>query len=185
MSEQIWFTSDTHFGHKNVIPHCNRPFASIEEHDETLIENWNNKVAKHDRVFHLGDFSLCNKEKALEILKRLNGQIHLCLGNHDNLNKNMEEMFVWVKNYHELKVKHLPCQKIVLSHYAHRVWNRSHYGSYHLFGHSHGDLEDYGLSTDVGVDRWAYAPVSIEEICQYMEAKPKQSGDFDHHGFDR
>jgi len=178
-----WFTSDTHFGHRNILTHCDRPFESIEVHDEALIANWNDRVQAGDVVYHLGDFALCKRDKALQILQRLNGQIHLIRGNHDKVIRGIEDQFVCVRNYHEVKGK--DPKKIVLSHYAHRVWNASHKGSWHLFGHSHGDLADYGLSTDVGVDRWDYAPVSLEQIRKYMENKAESKGDFDHHGEDR
>ncbi len=170
----IWFTSDTHFGHKNILQYCERPFDSIEEHDEALIQNWNDRVHKGDVVYHLGDFALCSQDKAREIAGRLNGNIYLLLGNHDKGIKGMEDMFVWVRHYHEVKTKG-DYRKICLLHYAQRVWNGSHRGTYHLYGHSHGDLDDHGYSTDVGVDRWSYGPVSLEEIEAYMEEKPRDA----------
>lgn len=160
----IWFTADTHFGHKNIIQFCDRPFSDIDEHDEHLIKSWNSKITPTDEVYHLGDFSLCSKDRANEIASRLNGKIFFIRGNHDKAAP--VDRFEWVKDYHELKVNK---QMFVLSHYAHRVWNKSHYGSFHLFGHSHGDLPDFGTSTDVGVDRWNYAPVSLDEIIAYFE----------------
>jgi calcineurin-like phosphoesterase family protein len=183
----IWFTSDTHFGHRNIIKYCDRPFNSIEEHDRKLIEYWNESVAPGDTVYHLGDFALCRQPEARAIANRLNGQIFLILGNHDKVIRGMEDCFVKVAHYHELKLK-TDYRKIVLFHYAQRVWNASHHGSYHLFGHSHGGLPDYGLSTDVGVDRWGYCPVSLETIEAHMNQRKKYGltrGDYDHHGEDR
>ena len=75
--KNIWFTSDTHFGHGNIIKSCNRPFASIEEMDQTIIENWNKLIKPQDEVFHLGDFSYGDASSIESVLKKLNGKINL------------------------------------------------------------------------------------------------------------
>ncbi|MEM9701635.1 MAG: metallophosphoesterase, partial [Planctomycetota bacterium] len=80
---QIFFTSDTHFGHANVIKNCDRPFADVGEMDEALIANWNAVVGPKDVVYHLGDFAFRAKRKPREYLARLNGTVHLVKGNHD------------------------------------------------------------------------------------------------------
>ena len=80
----IWFTSDTHFFHKNVIPYCSRPFKTIEEMHEAIISNWNSCVGVNDIVYHLGDFGFANGKKLADIRARLSGRIHLILGNHDD-----------------------------------------------------------------------------------------------------
>ena len=77
-----WFTSDLHFGHRNVIPYCNRPFKDVEEMHKGLIEIWNNTVQEGDLVYVLGDFSL-NKKYSREILPLLKGNKILVPGNHD------------------------------------------------------------------------------------------------------
>ena len=69
-----WFTADTHFGHGNVIRYCERPFASVEEMDEVLIENWNYVIRPKDTIYHLGDFTLTGKEKANDYFSSLNGR---------------------------------------------------------------------------------------------------------------
>ena len=116
MSNNIWFTGDTHFGHANVIKHCNRPFKSADEMDETMIRNWNDRVSEHDSVYHLGDFSFSKGPKTREILDRLNGHIYLIRGNHDGdqVVKVCADKFVWIKDYFELKVDN---QKMILCHY--------------------------------------------------------------------
>ena len=81
--DNIFFVSDTHFAHENIIKYCNRPFKSIEEHDEALIERWNEKIDKDDIVFHLGDFAFASEEYIKSILDRLNGKKYLVFGNHD------------------------------------------------------------------------------------------------------
>ena len=77
-----FFISDTHFGHKNIIRYCNRPFQSVEEMDEALIEKWNSKVGKLDTVYIIGDFAW-NKGKVSYFAERLNGTKILVAGNHD------------------------------------------------------------------------------------------------------
>ena len=82
-NRNVWFISDTHFGHAKVIEYCNRPFANIQEMDKELIKRWNAKVKSRDLVWHLGDFALANKEYVAEIVSKLNGEIRLIKGNHD------------------------------------------------------------------------------------------------------
>lgn len=83
-SEQgIFFTSDLHFGHKNIIKFCNRPWDTTEEMDEALIANWNSVVGDNDIVFDLGDFAFATNRRWKDILERLNGRHYLILGNHE------------------------------------------------------------------------------------------------------
>ena len=173
----IWFTSDTHFGHKNILKYTDRPFSSVEEMNEVLIENWNNRVKNDDKIYHLGDVALCSPNKLREILARLNGKIYLIAGNHDKSAKACRDRFEWIKDYYELEVSdsdgHKGKQLLVLFHYAMRVWQASHYGTYHLYGHSHGELPDdpKSLSFDVGVDCHNYAPINYDEIKRIMSKK--------------
>lgn len=165
----LYFTSDTHFGHTNIIKHCNRPFASVEEMDEKLIENWNARVGRGDEVYHIGDFSLAKDGKKIpEYRKCLNGQIHLIYGNHDQKRLKFLVGFQDLKPYKEIKVGD---QKIILMHYAFRTWNGAHRGAWNLHGHSHGSLKrDFTMKQfDVGVDVWNFAPISYEEVAEEMK----------------
>ena len=171
--KNIWFTSDQHYGHKNIIRFCNRPFADIDEHDEALIENYNACVQPGDTVYLLGDF--CLGANPDSIFNRLNGNKHLILGNHDREKKLKHLPWAWIKRIYELKIDRKTL--IVLCHFAMRRWNKSHHGSIHLYGHSHGSLEDYGKSTDVGVDAWDYKPVHLDTILEMMKGRTKT----DHH----
>lgn len=85
---EIWVTSDTHFNHVNIIKYCNRPFLSVEEMNEVIINNWNDVVPKGATVYHLGDFALGDKSLIPDLLNRLNGHIKFVMGNHDNYEKN-------------------------------------------------------------------------------------------------
>ena len=165
-----FFTSDTEFGHKNIIEYTNRPFSSMEEMDETLIERWNEIVKPKDRVYHLGDFCYGSFFK---YFNKLNGSIHFVRGNHDRFPFEVPFLLeVYIPN---LMDEIDPSRKklIVLSHYSMRSWNLSHYGSWHLFGHHHGQINSYGLSFDVGVDTNNYYPYSLDQVIERMkELKP-------------
>lgn len=173
----IWFTSDTHFGHKNIIQYTQRPFESVEEMDETMIERWNERVAPNDSVYHLGDVGLCPAPQLKEILDRLNGSIFLITGNHEKSALECKRRFEWIKDYYELRVADPDAdngrQKIMLMHYAMRVWNGSHRGNFHLYGHSHGSLPDDPTmrSFDIGVDCHNFYPLSYEEVKAIMMKK--------------
>ncbi len=178
----VWFTSDTHYGHANILAYSQRPFDDVRDHDESLILNWNSVVQPGDRVYHLGDFALCDVERATKIAKRLVGQKFLIFGNHDKrLRKEPEFLaqWIWARDLESITVEE---QKIVLCHYAFRTWAQSHRGSWSLYGHSHGSLKDdpHALQLDVGVDCWAHYPVSFEEIKERMAKKTFVP--IDHHG---
>lgn len=164
----IFFTSDTHFGHRNIIKYCNRPFQTIEEHDQKLIENWNSVVQKGDIIYHLGDFGFGDIQYIKKICSKLKGQINLILGNHDtNINK-FSDRFGFIKDTHLLKTKlNSRTVQIFMSHYPHRTWIHRPRNCYHLYGHVHGNLESHGLSFDVGVDLWKYTPISLEQVDSY------------------
>ena len=82
----VYFSSDTHFNHKNILKYTNRPFSSIEEHDEGMIKNWNDTVGPEDEIYFLGDFSLGSTDNAMAALRRLHGRKHLIWGNHEVIN---------------------------------------------------------------------------------------------------
>lgn len=180
---KIFFTSDTHFDHANIIHHCNRPFKDVYHMNEELITRWNSKVMPNDQVYHCGDFSLSkNPKRWEELTRRLNGQIFLIKGNHDHpkVLKKVEHCFSWIKDYHELMIPDETSKnrkrKVVLCHYAMRVWNKQHYGSFHLYGHSHGTLDDNpnAKSMDVGVDCHNYTPISYEKVRDILLKKDSQ-----------
>jgi calcineurin-like phosphoesterase family protein len=186
----IFFTSDTHFGHANIVKYCQRPFESIEEHDQILIGNWNRTVGKNDTVYHLGDFCFKNKTNDFEsYLKKLNGFIYLIWGNHDQVAK-YEKMAKGMHVFNQDKIRFLgdyerikiEGQDIILSHYSFRVWDKSHHGSWNLYGHSHGTLFDdpHLRSIDVGVDSHNYYPISFDQVKRLMNNKYWRP--IDHHG---
>jgi calcineurin-like phosphoesterase family protein len=178
---KYYFTSDTHFSHANIIKYCNRPFKNTVEMNDTIINNWNAVVSPDDIVYHLGDFTFGKEDYMLtSVLKRLNGYIILIKGNHDRLAwKNRDKFYASSDSYREIEVNG---QEITLCHYAMRVWNKSHRGAWHLYGHSHGTLPDdpNSLSFDCGVDCHNYKPLSFDEVAAIMAKKTFKP--IDHHG---
>jgi calcineurin-like phosphoesterase family protein len=170
----MYFISDTHFHHSKVIDYSRRPYSSVEEMNQSLIDNWNKIVKPNDEIYHLGDFGFGNANSLQKIINSLNGKKHLILGNHDTNTRDVfnTNFFSSVQNYKEIKINK---QLLVLFHYGQRVWNKSHYGSIHLYGHSHGTLPPHGRSVDVGVDckeiTNEYRPVHLNEILSYMNNK--------------
>ena len=161
-----YFTADPHFQHANIIKYCNRPFKSIQEHDEILIINWNSVVMPGDLIYIVGDFGFGDLES---ILKRLNGTKILVTGSHDKSTLKYPKYFAKISPLIEVTIEDQP---IVLCHYAMRVWGRSHYGSWHLYGHSHGNLEGSGKSFDIGVDCHNFFPWSFKQIKEKMDTRP-------------
>lgn len=176
----IWFTADTHFGHTGIIQHCRRPFAGARDMDEVLIGNINDRVGVRDTLYHLGDFSLGGAGPA-EYRRRIRCRnVILILGNHDPQNAagyprpSFAALFREVHLLFRLRVRvRGATQQIVLCHYAMRVWDRSHRGAWHLYGHSHGTLpgEPGSLSLDVGVDATGYAPVPLHEVAERLKQR--------------
>lgn len=192
-----FFTADIHFGHKNIIKYSNRPFKDIVEMRETIISNWNSVVTPADEVYIIGDFAFAKPEETLAILNRLNGNKFLVKGNHDNLDSSeVKSKFGWIRDYYELNVDmgEPHKQKIVLCHYAMRVWNKSHHGAWNIYGHSHGTLPPEGKQIDVGVDavqhysKWyginagtkSFTPISLDQVKTLMATV--KFVPVDHHG---
>jgi calcineurin-like phosphoesterase family protein len=174
----IWLTADTHFGHSNIIKYCGRPFTDKVDHDQTLIECWNDVVQKNDHIYHLGDFGFGGPGFLMDkVAGKLKGTIHLIKGNHDGpaTREPLSKRFEFIKDVHFLKTQlHGKKIEIFLSHYSHRSWPKWNYGVYHAFGHSHNNLPPYGNSMDVGVDAafallGQYRPFSLDEFVAFIE----------------
>jgi hypothetical protein len=207
--KNVWFTADTHFGHLKIPLYARREFCldkgelakanaiwqdghrnsdwspsaeSVARMDEKLIENINSCVGRDDILWHLGDFCW-NKSgsaaAAARYLERINCRnVFLVAGNHDA--PEMRGSFPACYEYREIKVQ---SKIVILSHYAHCFWNRSHYGSWMLYGHAHGSAEEWmdvnmpgRLSMDVGVDNayrilGEYRPFSFPEISSIMKSR--------------
>lgn len=159
-----WFSSDHHFGHKNIIRYCNRPFDSVNEMDETLITNYNSVVKKEDIVIFAGDFTLLKNKRLIyeKYINRLNGKHVFLLGSHDYW-MNKKSITRWEKKIGD--------HYVVVDHYAMHTWARSHYNSFHLFGHSHGKLDLPGKRWDCGVDNNDFYPISFDQVIEIMKKR--------------
>jgi calcineurin-like phosphoesterase family protein len=183
---KIWFTADSHFGHKKIINYCDRPFMSVDEMDTVLMNNWNSLVGHNDIVYHLGDFTLSGWKVAKKYFSQLRGIIRV-LGNpwhHDQKWLPSAHLFTSGSNhpvqvYPPMVVLELPQygdgkypKPLVLCHYPIAEWDRKHYNAWHLHGHSHGTYSapDGGCIYDVGVDNNSFAPVSLAGIARWMSA---------------
>jgi calcineurin-like phosphoesterase family protein len=156
--------------------YCDRPFDSVEEMNETLIQNWNRKVRANDEVYVLGDFTMSPKYRtASGFLEQMKGTIHLIIGNHDLYIKDKDrdglKRFESHEKYMEVQDVFIQGtgkkQRLVfLCHYPMVSWNRSHYGSIHLFGHVHNSPIGYRAqnSYNARTDVWNYEPVTLNEI---------------------
>lgn len=182
---KVFFTSDTHFGHQNIIKFCCRPFQDVYYMDNALIENWNKTVKENDFVFHLGDFAIGNSELWCNTLKQLNGNIVLIKGNHDiqNYRDTYNKFFLYTDM--ELFIT-IAGQPIYLNHFPYLTFPgrfRKNNPAWQLFGHVHlnkvgkyntgNDFArmNYLLPTqyDVGVDFHDYKPISFIELKERMD----------------
>ena len=162
----IYITADPHFQHANIIKYCNRPFDNVDEMNETMITNWNSRVKPTDTIYIVGDLGFGDLNN---ILRRLNGIKILILGSHDKSALQCPQYFAKISPLMEINVEG---QAIILCHYSMRVWSKSHYNSWHLYGHSHGKLAGAGKSFDVGVDSHNFFPWSFDEIKSRMKELP-------------
>jgi len=172
VDKMIYFTSDQHFGHTNIIKYCNRPYKNVDRMDNQLIKNWNAEIGESDVVYVLGDVTLKNKghkEWLREVLRRLNGHKHLILGNHDVM-----PAFTYVDiGFESVHTSyHVEIPKIGTVNLVHdpalAVTDRD---ALFLCGHVHTLYTKVGNVINVGVDVWKYAPVSEVQICETYHNK--------------
>ena len=179
--ERLFFTSDTHFGHANIIKYCDRPFVDVDEMNKIMVQNINHYCGPDDTLIHLGDFCWWREGQLAQWRDTLVcNDIRLVLGNHDakkpggHPDPMLYKYFESVWEMHELSVR-LPAsgenQHIVLCHYPLRSWNRKFHGSWHLYGHAHQHDASWGKSLNMGVDQWEYRPVHLREIEEKMEGQ--------------
>ena len=176
----IWLTGDQHFWHTNVIKYCNRPFSSVDEMDEALIDAWNKYVKHDDTVYHLGDFTLGNRLIAEKYFRMLNGNIGVLEYPFHHDKRWLHEQQYITASFNIVYygpsiviIKEVDTNvPIVLCHFAFEVWDRKHYSSLHFHAHSHGMLPKIQNRLDVGVDNaykltGEYRPLSLEEACKF------------------
>jgi len=182
--DNIWFTSDTHFHHANIIRFCNRPFASVEEMNEELIRRWNETVPEDGIVFHLGDFAHGPAADWLSVLQRMNGEVHLVAGNHDTATAKPKALAGFA-SVSQQRIIEVDGQRIYLNHYPFLCYGGAYDGIWQLFGHVHsGPRAKSGLDHprlrslypyqyDVGVDNNGFRPVSFREVKEKIGGQRK------------
>jgi len=159
---RVFFTADNHFGHARIIDYTGRPFSSIEEMDQTMIDHWNFLVRPEDTVIHLGDFAFGNVETVQRYLSQVSGRIILILGNHDRrVNAfHRQRIEVWKR-----AVLSLPGGKrVFLQHRPVTDKEQWRGSSFQLCGHIHQKQHFDPKIINVGVDVWNFAPVPSEIV---------------------
>lgn len=189
-----FWTSDTHFGHAKICEYAGRPFGSIDEMNDQLVDNWNSVVADGDDVHVIGDICMGQRETSLKVLERLNGTIHLTPGNHDYVHPSVRPKLVekWTGPYTErmrvspvqwstmigdieFDVCHFPFANNGTNGFVTDSHDDDRYtelrpidnGQHLICGHSHvgPDLAvQGGRMVNVGVDAWHFMPISDEQI---------------------
>lgn len=165
MSRDYWFTSDTHFFHDNMIKYCGRPFSSVEEMNDVMVDNWNSVVKPGDIVYHLGDvFMKASHEDFAKLWAKLNGRKRLIVGNHDDV-KYMakggffDKIMLWrAWNEYNLLFSHVPVHPM---HFPKRIGQN---GGINVHGHTHHNGSPNGPYRSVCVELTNYTPVNLEEL---------------------
>lgn len=182
----IFFCSDSHYSHKNLIKSlstwssgAHRDFKSIDEHNNTLINNINNTVGQDDVLFLLGDVAFGGFENIRKFMDRIIcNEVHLILGNHDKHIKfnrdNIQSCFTSVNICLDIIIDD---NTFILFHYPIKEWEDCHKGTYHLYGHCHSlpnkRFENGFKSMDVGFDgHTEFRPYSYNEIIELLKDKP-------------
>lgn len=174
----IWFISDTHYSHKNIVRGVSqwadksgcRDFDTQEQHDDWVVDLINQSVLRHDTLYHLGDWSFGGKDKIKQFRDRLNCEkIHIIFGNHDHHIQaafgDMDLLFQSRQHYRELAIAG---QSVVLCHYPIESWNNMERGAIHLHGHVHGQGTIIQGRVDVGVD--AHGLINLDDVTKLPRA---------------
>lgn len=175
---KIYLTSDLHFGHNKEFLYVPRGFASIEEHDETIIKNWNEIIDNNDDIFVLGDLMLNDNELGLERLRCLNGNLHIIRGNHDT---DIRMSLYKEAGFHVIgcaDIFHYRRYHFYLSHFPTLTANLEkeslHQCTLNLYGHTHQKTnfyEDRPYMYHVGLDSHNCYPVLLDDIIEEMKIK--------------
>lgn len=196
-----WFTSDHHFGHKNIIRLCSRPFADLDEMHRTLINNWNRDIRPEDLVYIVGDLSFMQLSETRKLLKRLNGKKILIQGNHDKAKYIPKEDFIEIVTKKQITLKdgtnvllcHYPYKgtKEEIEHAAKNKYELRYQdrrpedkGMWLIHGHVHGHWKIKRRMINVSVEVWDYSPVSEDKIIETLKIEdPDLYNDFNKGGY--
>jgi len=160
-----FFVADEHYGHAKIIIYQNRPFKNVTEMDDTQIGKHNEVVGPDDTTVHAGDICWAKDYKtAQSYIRRLNGNHIFLKGSHDKWLPRNKSIQIWEK--------YIEKNYLVVCHYAMHLWARSHYNSWHLYGHSHVDMNLPGKRHCISVENTDYYPLSFDQIKEIMKDKP-------------
>jgi len=168
----ILFTADHHFGHSNIIRHCNRPFQSVDEMNDVLLDNWNSAVKPGDTVYIIGDLFFRNAIPAEDFLHKLKGKKYLIIGNHDKDWMKRTDLPKYFESAERMMEISTGAHKVTLCHYPMMTWNAISKGSYMIHGHIHNNTDaDYFQFIrnmpnilNAGVEINDYKPVSFNDL---------------------
>lgn len=158
--QRIFFTSDQHFGHKQIIDFEDRPFENVQNMNDSMIMRWNGVVKNDDMVYHVGDFSFMNKEETTNIFKRLNGRKRLILGNHDRARSKSWWKDVGFEEVYEFPIIYK--EFYIVSHEP--IYLNKHMPYVNLHGHIHGQLYEGMQHINLCVEHWDYTPILFSDI---------------------
>ena len=162
--KNYWFISDTHFYHGNIIDYCNRPFSSVEEMNETLVQNWNRVVKQGDIVYHLGDVTMRHDWAFNSLWARLKGRKRLIVGNHDDVKylssgSFFDKVMLWrIWNDKNIVFSHVPLHQSVLGERKKRG------PMINIHGHTHQNGSPSGSYKSVCVELTNYTPINLDEL---------------------
>lgn len=186
----IFFTSDLHLAHRNIITFCNRPWHSTEEMDAGLIKNWNTLVGDDDIVFDLGDFAFASSGRWKSYLASLRGHHHLIRGNHDISRDPGPYILSLFDSVSDQLLLNIDGRQVYLNHYPFLCYAGTYKNPkdavWQLFGHVHssptatGKDDDrlthlFPYQYDVGVDNNNYFPVPWSKICEIIDNQVSKS----------
>lgn len=162
----VWFISDSHFCHSNIIGYCLRPHYDVDHMNQDIISRWNQSIKTGDKVYHLGDFGRGGQTELGPIIQKLNGNIHLIRGNHDGRNDNLyNDKFEKVSYDYWIDIEvDREERKVYL---VHRPQDRN-YDYFTICGHTHDHWRWLPNRLNVSVEQWDYRPVSLDEVKHYI-----------------
>lgn len=183
---EVWFTADQHFGHARIIELCGRPFDSVAEMNEALIDRWNSRVRPDDHVWVLGDVALGTIANTLPLIGRLHGELHLIAGNHDRCWSGLREAWSWIPRYQAAGFStvqsfartRIAGESVLLSHFPYSgdhtdterfaEYRLPDTGKWLLHGHVHTEWAINGRQINVGVDVRDFAPMHTDAVAEII-----------------
>lgn len=190
-----WFSADLHFGHRNIIGYCARPYRDVEEMNAGLVARWNALVAPDDEVWVLGDVAMGKIDDSLSVIGRLHGELHLLTGNHDRCwPGHGEQAHEWERRYLDAGVSEIHhgarfvdvaatdgrTRRVLACHFPYEGDSQDidrypnarpdDHGDWLLHGHVHEVWRQHGRMLNVGIDGWGGVPVLADRLLDLIEA---------------